>query len=363
MQSLSLLEELRQLPADDVTSELALSDVVTRLRAMDRGFFSLDVAQATEDTLEALFEARNVPDELNQAYEMAFTRASESKSLFEHFEEIKDAGDSSIIGFISSLKGKVAELESVDILEERFQGYKFEIEPNPIQPVYDLTGRGPEGAEDIFVQVKAGGENYVSDVLERIDEAPSNVHFALSSEIYDKVLDARPESADRLIDLDIEIGEFTEDIKSGLGTLSTNMGIDVPDSLGEALPYVGETVLAIRLITQIVSTEGELKGIEISDRSRVHAIRTLALMAKFGVTQILALGGGTAGTAVNPGVGSAIGAIGGAGGAMLLNRLLEPRMEEVAIAIVGGDSNEIFYLMNKSAIDELGNSLATTSVT
>ncbi len=276
-------------------------------------------------------------------------------------ERLED-GDRSVVGFISSLKGKVAELESLPLLEDQFPGYKFEISPNPIQGVYDLTGRGLEGTEEVLVQVKAGGEGYVGEILDRIEETPSHVHFALSSEIYEKILDAKPESADRLIDLDIEITEFTEDIKSGLGTLSTNLGIDVPDSIGEALPYVGETVLAIRLITQIVSTEGELKGIELSDRSRVHGIRALALMAKFGVVQVCALGGGLAGSAVNPGVGSAVGAIGGAGGALVLNRLLEPRFEEVAIAIVGGDRDEVFYLMNKAAIDKIGDSLAATAV-
>ena len=330
---------------------------------MDRDFFSLEVAQATEDALEALFEARNVSDVLNEAYSLAFTSASQSKSLCEHFSEVKVLGDRSIGGFVSSLKGKVAELESVRLLEEWSPGYKFEIMPNPNQPVYDLIGRGPEGVEDVLVQVKARTVGSVGDVLDRMEETPSHVRFALSSEIYDKIVDASPELSGRLTDLEIEISELTEDVKSGLGTLSTNLGIDVPDSLGEMLPYIGETVLAIRLITQIISTEGDLKGIEISNRSRVHAIRTLALMAKFGVTQVCALGGGFAGTAVNPGVGSAIGAIGGAGGAMLLNRLLEPRMEEVAIAIVGGDGDEIFYLMNKSAIDEIGNSLATTLVT
>ena len=363
MQSLVLLEELRQLPAGDVTSEFAVTDVVRRLRAMDRDFFSLEVAQATEDALEALFEARNVPDVLNQAYEMAFTRASQSKSLLEHFEERLDTGNSSVVGFVSSLKGKVAELKGVQLLEEQSPGYKFEIMPNPNQPVYDLIGRGPEGVEDVLVQVKAGGEGYVGNVLDRIEETPPDVYFAVSRELYDNVLEAKPELSGQLIDLHINVTEFTEDIKSGLGTLSTNLGIDVPDSLGEVLPYVGETVLAIKLITQIISTEGDLKGIEISNRSRIHAIRTLALMAKFGVTQVCALGGGFAGTAVNPGVGSAIGAIGGAGGAMLLNRLLEPRIEEVAKTIVGGDGDEIFYLMNKSAIDEIGNSLAATLVT
>ena len=59
-----------------------------------------------------------------------------------------------------------------------------------------------------------------------------------------------------------------------------------------------------------------------------------------------------------------LGAIGGAGitGAMVLNRLLEPRMEEVAISIMGGDRDEVFYLMNKCyAIDAIANSLAATS--
>ena len=53
------------------------------------------------------------------------------------------------------------------------------------------------------------------------------------------------------------------------------MGIDVPDSIGEMLPYVGDIVLGIRLISQMVSSEGELTGVEVSERSRVHAIRTL----------------------------------------------------------------------------------------
>ena len=36
-------------------------------------------------------------------------------------------------------------------------------------------------------------------------------------------------------------------------------------------------------------------------------------------------------------------------------------MEEVAIRIMGGDRDEVFYLMNKSAIDGIGSSLAATS--
>ena len=170
-----------------------------------------------------------------------------------------------------------------------------------------------------------------------------------------------PEASDRLINTGIENSKLTDQVTDGLDKLAVNMGIDVPDSIGEMLPYVGEVVLGIRLISQMVSTEGELTGVEVSERSRVHAIRTLTMMSRFGVTQVCAMAGGAAGTAVNPGVGSAVGAIGGAGGAILLNRLLEPRMEDVAIRVMGGDRDEVFYLMNKSAIDGIGSSLAATS--
>ena len=361
IESISLLEDLRHLPVGDEVEEYSHETAISKLRGTDKDTFALEVAQATEEALGALFEARNVPDVLNDAYGLSFGNDSQTWSLAEYFQEMMERGDRSVGGFVSSLKGKVAELESVRILEDRFPGYSFEIAANPNQPVYDLIGRGPEGVGDILVQVKAGGLGYAGDVMQRMDETPEHVYFAVSSEIYDRLMESSPEAAGRLLDTGIEITEFTEDIKSGLGTLANNMGIDVPDSIGEVLPYVGEIVLAVRLITQIVSTEGELKGVEIGDRARVHGIRTLTLMTRFGVTQVCAMAGGAAGTAVNPGVGSAVGAIGGAGGAFLLNRLLEPRMEDVAIRIMGGDRDEVFYLMNKSAIDGIGSSLAATS--
>ena len=146
--------------------------------------------------------------------------------------------------------------------------------------------------EDVFVQVKAGGLDYARDVMQHMEEAPEHVYFELSKELHAKVLEMQPDAADRLLNSGIEIDPFTHDVKSGLGTLASNSGIDVPDSIGEMLPYVGEIVLGIRLISQMVSTEGELTGVEVSERSRVHAIRTLTMMSRFGVTQVCAWAGG-----------------------------------------------------------------------
>ena len=162
--------------------------------------------------------------------------------------------------------------------------------------------------------------------------------------------------------------ELTESVKDGVATLAANYGVDVPDSIGEALPLVGEVVAGeLRLIWSIVKTERELADVNLPDRSRVHGVRVLALASRFGINQVCILAGGAGGTAagtVVPGVGNVAGGLGGAlaglGGAMMLNRRLEPRIEEVAMKLVGGDADDVFYLMNRVEIDRVGESLAAT---
>ena len=130
---------------------------------------------------------------------------------------------------------------------------------------------------------------------------------------------------------------------------------------------VGEVVLGLKLIWSIVKTERELADVDLTDRTRVHGVRVLALASRFGINQVCMFAGGTGGAAagtVVPGVGNVAGGLGGAlagfGGAMMLNRRLEPRIEEVAMKIVGGDSDDLFYLMNRVEIDRIGESLAAT---
>ena len=43
----------------------------------------------------------------------------------------------------------------------------------------------------------------------------------------------------------------------------------------------------IRLVMDVVSTERDFKDVQIQDRSRVHALKALVLMSKFGVTTVL----------------------------------------------------------------------------
>lgn len=371
MQSLSLLTDLVKLPAAEDVATLEKGEIVSRIRAMDRNHFSIEVSQATEEVMEALFDARNIQDDLvndlTEAYRRSFSSfADQGRSVHEHFQEMMGRGPESVRGFISNLKGKVAEVKVESVLEERFPGYDFQLASNPTEKGWDLKGESPDG-EDIFIQSKFGAEEYADEVLDAMQEYP-NYPFAVSSEIYDTIEQVQPELLGRLIDMG-SAAELTASIKDGLGKLAGNFGVDIPDSIGEALPYVGEVVLGIKLIFEMVKTKRELADVDLTDRSKVQGIRMLALGSRFGINQVCMWAGGAGGSALGslvPGAGNVLGALAGGlaglGGGIILNRLLQPRIEEVAMKLIGGDADDMFYLMNKIEIDNIGQSLAETQI-
>ena len=131
-------------------------------------------------------------------------------------------------------------------------------------------GTSPD-APDIFVQVMVGGQGYADEVVDAMQDHP-NFDFAVSSEIYDAIEESHPELLGRLIEIG-PAAELTESLKGGLDKLASNFGVDVPDGLGDALPYVAEVVLGIKLIWGMVKTERELRGVDLTDRSRAVAPR------------------------------------------------------------------------------------------
>ena len=366
MQSLALLPELQKLPAVEDADDLSFTDTVSRLRAMDKDHFAIEIVEGVDEAMEALFDAvPNVPDDLAEAHELLYP--DNASPLHEHYQEMVERGDRSVTGFVSNLKGKVAEIRAEDLLEDRFPGYDFSIATDLTQSGWDLHGVTP-GGEDILVQVKMGSEGYVADVLERMRDDPA-ILFATSSEIYASVLESAPELADQIVDLGISNVDFTEGVAEGMNILASNAGFDVPDGLGGMLPYVGEIILGVRLIMDIVSTERDFRDVELDDRARVHALKALVLMSKFGVTTVLTTAGGAGGTlagsAMLPGIGSAVGGIagsmGGAATAAYLNRRLQPHTMEIGMAVAGVDQDDMFYFRNKRTIDGIGESLAETS--
>ena len=365
MKSLDLLPELTALPTNPSSVTLETPVLMQRLQKMDRDLFAANIAVATEGVTETLFDVRNVDDDLQSAFEKASPSVARQFSLHDRYEEMLERGERSVTGFISNLKGKVFEVKSEGVLEELFPDFDFTVVAKQNEAVLDLTGLGQRG-EEVFVQAKIGGENYASDVAGRMEEALEselNLWFLVSQKIFDELHSSYPELVitygSGLINAGVSNAELTTDIKEGLETLAGNLGLDVPDSLVEALPYVGEVITGVRLIHNLISTEHSLAGEELDDRAKVHGIRTLGLLSKFGINQLCMWAGVGAGSAVTPGVGSLIGGVAGLGGGIVLNRLLQPRIEDIAIILVG-DGDNVFYLMNKVSIDSIGASLAAT---
>ena len=359
LRSLELLARLQSVPTDHEVAETADKVWLNRLRGMDRDQWSIEFSAGVEKAMIALFDARNIPDDISEAHRLLHPSQA---SAHEHYLEIVARGEDSVRGFVSSLKGKVAELRVVPQLEKRFPDYRFALEPNPNHPVSDIYGIGPEGAEKLLIQVKVGADSYTSEVLQHMEEAPENVMFMVGQEIYEKISASRPELAGRLIDSGISGQDLTEDVSRGLELLARNHGIDVPDSLEEILPYVGEVVLGVKLVMQIVAVERGFSEAEISDRARVHGLKALTLMSRFGITAVCVGLGGAAGSIATPGVGTVAGSLGGAGLATYLNRRMKPRMLQVALNIANMTEDDLFYLRNKGAVDRIGSSMATTAV-
>ena len=307
----------------------------------------------------SLFDWRNIPDDLGVAYTKAFPGTG--SPLYEHYSDLVGRGEESVRGFVSSLKGKLSEIRIESQLENWFPGYDFELAADPTQAVWDLKGVSSDGLEDILVQVKMQSASAVSDVIERMEDHPE-VLFAVSQELFDKITDLHPELADQLVNTGVLSSDLGATVHEKLELLAGNFGIDVPDSIGEVLPYIGEIILGIRLILDIAAVERDFKSVAIQDRKKVHALKALILLSRFGVTTVCTTVGGAAGSALAPGLGTVLGSLGGAGLAWQLNRKIMPHIMELAMGIMRVTQDDMFYFRNKPAIDGLAMSFANTAV-
>jgi len=356
LESINLLQDLMTLPAGPAVAD-CIETVAAFCSAADATRFDVELAAGVEYSLRGLFDWRNVPDNLFKGHQLQYP--GKVLGLHEHFTDVMGRGESSVTGLVNGLKGKLAELHAPDVLSQHFPGFHFVIPTDPTMPIWDIMGIGPDGAE-VLIQVKMGTLNYAANVAERMHESP-DVYFAVGHELYATLSENFPEMADKLIDLSIMNCDFTDDINENLQLLAENNGFDVPDSVGDFLPYISEIVLGIRLVWYMVSVERDFKSVNLDSRARVHAMKAITLFGRFGVSTVCTVAAGTAGSVLLPGPGLIVGSISGAVGAGLLNRKLKPRMLDVSMAIAGVTKDDLFYFQNKPPLDALGHSFVQCS--
>ena len=364
MQSLSLLPALLELPGRNTRPHQSFRDIITGLVNTDRAMYAAEFASSASFGLWAVFDDINVDDTLATAYEAQYTSLAEGHSLHEHWQEMMERGSESMEGFVNGLKGKVAEFDTKDLLEAN--GWtNVEIAPDPTQPVWDISAVDPDG-QAILIQVKSVAEGSASEIQGLI-EANSNIHYYVSTEVYDKIASRAPDLVARMADIG-STDELEGTSQEGLDLLVDNMGIDVPDSIVEIVPFAGAILASARLIHSVIRTEREFQAVDRTARNKIQVVQTLTLMSRMGINTVLATVGGMGGTAAGsalPGIGNLVGGIGGtivgAGAGMYLNQYLQPHMLNLALDITGLDHDHLFYYKNKVRIDEVAFSFRQTA--
>ena len=364
MQSANLLPALRELPGAAYGRHKSLREILADLAHTDRAMFAAEFATGTSFGLWAIFDGVNVDDRIAAAYEAQYPGLAADHSLHDHWQRMLDSGPDSTTGFLSGLEGKLAEFNAADLLEHN--GYtSVAIATSPTQSVWDISAIAPDGESTLF-QVKTGVESYANSVMGAMGDAP-DVHFLVSSEIYDHITDTASELLDSVTDIGADY-ILVEGINDGLNTLSSNLGIDIPDGVGDIIPYAGAIIAGARLIHSVLRTEKEFKSVDRTTRNKIQVVQTLTLMSRMGITTVLSAVGGMGGTAagsvvpfVGNLVGGIVGTVAGAGMGMYLNRHLQPHMLNLALDITGLTSDDLFYYKNKPRIDQTALSFRNTA--
>ncbi|MCZ7558521.1 MAG: hypothetical protein M5R41_19200 [Bacteroidia bacterium] len=359
MHSYAKLPELERIPLRNKHRRYSWSETIKQSNRMRNDLFAIEIGAGLEVGLRGIFDAHNVTDDLFEAYQRAAPDIATKFSLYDRYLEMVERGPDSAVGFISNVKGKLAEIRMPEHLAQEYPGFSFSLASSQNQAGWDIFGTNVEGT-DVFFQVKVGGSGYANNVMSSMEANPDTL-FVVSNEIRDAIVTHHPEMAGQLLHVNLSNYELTSEVQENMNLLADNFGIDVPDAVGDFLPYVSEIVLGIRLIYDIVKVERDFGSVNIDDRGRMHAMKALVLFQRFGVSTVCTIVGGSAGTAVLPGFGTFGGAVSGAVAAAYLNRKIRPHTMDLAMCLFQVTEDDIFYFRNKPAIDNVGASLSLSA--
>ena len=363
MQSIQLLPTLQDLPVNDDNRRSA-REIIEELARTDSALHAAEFTASVSFAMWGIWDEINVDDTLAHAYGAQYPGLAADHSLHEHWLRMNEQGPESVQGFVSGLKGKVAEFDFAQRLEE--QGYtNVTIATDPTQGIFDITATNPLGEFELW-QVKTVSAEQASEVMNRMLKSP-DVLFAVSSEAFGNIANSNPALIGQMTETYSTI-ELGEDVQEGLDLLTDNLGIDVPDGLGDILPYAGAIIAGARLVYGAVRTEQQFQAVDRTNRNRLQVVQALTTMSRMGVTTVLSTVGGMGGAAAGsfiPGIGNLVGgiagAVTGAGMAMYLNQHLQPHMLNLALDITGLTNDDLFYFKNKPQIDQVAWSFRQTA--
>ncbi len=360
MESTRLLPQLQKLPGGEEVRRRTLRQNLQLLLDSDKTAYATEAAIGSSAGLWYVFNATNIDDatvqNLTQAYQEAYPNLAAEHSLHEHWNEMIDRGQGSMDGFLNGIKGKAAEFDFADRLREA--GYSdVSVAADPTQPIWDISSIDPDGHEVLW-QIKTGGADRAGEIMDLMDQNPG-VHYGVSTELFDRINDIDPSYIDSMADIGSNV-ELVDGAQDGLSALSANMGLDIPDGIGELLPYAGIILGGARLIYGAMKSEKEFAAADRTTKNKMQVVSALTTMSRMGVSTVMATVGGAGGTMIGSAVpilgnifGGIAGTIAGAGMGMYLNKHLQPHMLDLALDITNLTHDDLFYYKNQTHIDQV----------
>lgn len=346
MRSLNLLPRLNKLPG--ASTRRSFCAAMKDLRAGEPALVASEIVAAASIAMWGIWDRVNVPDSLAQAYEAQYPGLAADRSLFAQWQQVQADGPDAVTGFISGLKGKLAEINSVEMLESN--GYSnVSIANNPNQRLWDISAVD-EAGEPVRFQVKTGGEGY-ADAVATDMAAADHIEFLASSEIYRELAESSADFAGRMTDIGPDY-VLVDGIQDGLETLSGNVGIDVADSV---LP-IGAFFASLRLTSTAWNTEREFTDVNRPTKNRIRVSRGLSLLVRLIFILIGGVLGSMVGSVVLPILGSILGGILGCVLGAVIGRKANEHLQ-LAERMSGLTGDDLFYFKNKNRIDELAMAL------
>lgn len=144
-----------------------------------------------------------------------------------------------------------------------------------------------------------------------------------------------------------------EDVKNAPETLKDNIELDLPDKIFSLAPYSTQIILGVRLIFDLMHVNGDFSKVEMTQKTRIAVMKVLVLMSGFGVTTILTIAASAEETAAPPGIGTAVGGVGGGVTASLINKKISPYTLELAYKFLNLTPEDMFYYKNMEKINAL----------
>ena len=344
------------------------SEYIQLLNKLDLNQKYISRVIATEHAFTSFYEYGNVPDELNEAYLLAMNRKAEEFSLSERYEVNLEKGEESASNFVGTIHAKGQEIAFRDTQLENIQQQFPELRVEKLEllpPTYegvDVKGLNHDGETVLEVQVKTGFEEYTYDVVNKIQDTHSDILFAVSEEIKEKIIKDYPEYSDRLYEgFEPSHLETLNGTQEGLDILASNYGIDLPDNIEDAVPFIGEIFLVYKLLKAFNKTEKNFKASTMLDeKKKLNALKTILIINKFGFASTMAIVGANLGQ-FGGWVAALVGSAGGALAGGYLSKKTEPMLLSFSLKILELTKEDLFYYKNKSTIDDIAFEFKKTS--